>query len=216
MSTPKILACSIQNLTDARYFAAWEADWLIFGCDPTASDFVPPVQIAAMAEWVQGPAMAGAFGLQDALDIRLAASELNLGAIVADMATPLETLQEIEGFVPIFKEITLSPDDSTGHIDAQFRAFSAVSDAFILNTWKNRVRWQDLLGSRFWPLEWVRRCCTTYPIFIAIDALPSEYEEMMKALSLRGFCLRGGDEEKTGVKSFDELDDIILAIRGLA
>ena len=27
MSTPKILACSIQNLTDARYFAAWEADW---------------------------------------------------------------------------------------------------------------------------------------------------------------------------------------------
>lgn len=214
MSTPQILACNIQNLTDARYFAAWEADWLVFGCDPAASDFVPPLQIAAIAEWVQGPAMAGTFGLQDALDIRLIASELKLKAIVADMATPVETLREIEGFIPVFKEIVLSPDDSTAHIESQLRTFSAVSDAFILNAWKNRVSWQDLLSSRFWPLPWVQQCCTAHPVFIAIDALPSEYGDMVQRLSPKGFCLRGGDEEKTGFKSFDELDDIIQEIRG--
>jgi phosphoribosylanthranilate isomerase len=215
MSTPIILACSIQNLTDARYFAAWEADWLVFGCDPGAPDFVPPVQIAAMAEWIQGPAIAGTFGVQDALDIRLTASELNLGAIVADMAVPLETLREIEGFIPIFKEITLSPDDSAAYIEAQFQAFSAVSDAFILNAWKNRIGWQDLLSSRFWPLAWIQHCCAAYPVFIAIDALPSEYGEIHKWLAPKGFCLRGGDEEKTGLKSFDELDDSIQEIRNL-
>ena len=47
---PKIIAANITNLTDARYFAAWEVDFLLFDLDVISLQ-----QVDEIREWVSGP-----------------------------------------------------------------------------------------------------------------------------------------------------------------
>ncbi|MEO0734260.1 MAG: hypothetical protein AAFZ52_15600 [Bacteroidota bacterium] len=54
LATP-VLASGITHLTDARYFAAWEVDYLAFplgGDDGITWDY-----LNALREWVEGPAI---------------------------------------------------------------------------------------------------------------------------------------------------------------
>ncbi len=51
----KLIAIAINNLTDARYFAAAGCDWI--GFDMSAESPLTVDHIAAFAEWVEGPKM---------------------------------------------------------------------------------------------------------------------------------------------------------------
>ena len=50
---------SITNLTDARYFSAWEVEWLGFNLSQGEENAISPLQVAAMREWVEGPKIVG-------------------------------------------------------------------------------------------------------------------------------------------------------------
>ena len=70
MLKTKILAGSITNLTDARYFAAWEVEWMGFNLNASEETFMPPAQVMAIKEWVEGPNILGEFGLHSAEEIK--------------------------------------------------------------------------------------------------------------------------------------------------
>jgi len=46
----KVKASQITNLTDARYFAAWEVEWLGFNFDEGSAHYIPPVEMKAIKE----------------------------------------------------------------------------------------------------------------------------------------------------------------------
>ena len=49
---------------------------------------------------------------------------------------------------------------------------------------------------------------------IDIDLTKEDLKMMLDTLPYFGIILRGGDEEKTGVKSFEELDEIFEILEG--
>ena len=57
MLKTKIKANSITNLTDARYFAAWEVEWLGFNLNPGES--IALQQVPAIKDWVDGVKIVG-------------------------------------------------------------------------------------------------------------------------------------------------------------
>ncbi|NJN34709.1 MAG: hypothetical protein HC817_11125 [Saprospiraceae bacterium] len=57
----KIKANAITNLTDARYFAAKEVEWLSFNFIENAPDYIEPMRARAIFEWVEGPKILGEF-----------------------------------------------------------------------------------------------------------------------------------------------------------
>ena len=52
-----VIALSINNLTDARYFAALGVDWLGFNINPASESYINAEQLKEIIDWVEGPSM---------------------------------------------------------------------------------------------------------------------------------------------------------------
>ena len=60
-----IKAGSITNLTDARFFAAYDVDYIGFCFDPVSPDYISPQNALAIKGWISGPKIVAEFVNQD-------------------------------------------------------------------------------------------------------------------------------------------------------
>lgn len=60
-----IKAGSITNLTDARFFAAYEVAYLGFCFDPQSPNYISPQTASAIKGWIHGPKIVAEFANQD-------------------------------------------------------------------------------------------------------------------------------------------------------
>ena len=85
MLKTRIKASQVTNLTDSRYFAAREVEWLGFNLDAGTENFIHPQNIKAIKEWLEGPKIVGEFGMQDSNEIKAAIDFLGLDVIQVGM-----------------------------------------------------------------------------------------------------------------------------------
>ena len=97
MLKTKIKASKVANLTDARYFAAWEVDWLGFSFDPASDAYVDPKKMLAMRGWIEGPKIVGEFGVATVDSIREAYDILNLDMVQVGPFQGANVLGLLEG-----------------------------------------------------------------------------------------------------------------------
>lgn len=210
-----VKASAVTNLTDARYFAAWEVKWLGFCLDPASGHYIQPQQAAAIREWIDGPLIAGEFNLQSADEIRTAIDWLKLDAVQVGMLTEVETLIDLQSPVPVIKEIVVERDAREDAIGEYLRHFAPYAGIFLLNFTKNGISWQAIkAGAAPVSLPALREWCRTLPVLLSIDLHPGIIDDLLQHLPVLGLSIQGGEEEKTGFKSFDELDAILEALEG--
>lgn len=206
----KIKASAISNLTDARYFAAFEVEWLGFQLDPAAEHYVQPQVVKAIREWVDGVKIVGEFEMQSAADIQTAMDMLQLDAVQVGMLTPAETLIELRSQQPVIKEIVIETNSSITDLQEMMDLFAPHCAWFLLNFDKNGISWDQLqMGLPDLQLRDVQSLCAQYPILLSLDLKPEALPQVMDQLSPAGFSFTGGEEEKVGYKSFDELDELL-------
>nr|MBP9078059.1 hypothetical protein [Haliscomenobacter sp.] len=167
----------------------------------------------AIKEWVEGPAIAGIAGLQSATEILPLCRDLSLGAVVAPMALSLETQQELSAFLPVFKEIVVEPASTEENLEIFLESFAPWTAYFVFNLSKNQMTQEVFSQERPLSGTWLAAICARYPILIHADLEASILKDILNTLHPAGFCLQGGDEEKTGFKSFDQLDELLEIIR---
>ena len=190
MLKTKVIANSITNLTDARYFAAWEVNWLGFCFDESNESHITPQAMFAMKEWVDGVQFLGEFQGSDAANILDHVEKLGLEAVQLDELTGVDVLMELQD-VLVFKEINISADTDEDFIYNLLKQFSPYCAHFIFKI-ENKIP------------TWAAELADTYSIWIEGN-LP--IEKVMDS-NFQGICLKGGMEEKVGFKSFDELDEV--------
>lgn len=209
MLKTKIKASQITNLTDARYFAAWDVSWLGFCLDANTDYFMPPANVAAIKEWVEGPKIIGEFGLQTATEIRALVDTLELDAIQLGMLVGEDVLEQLDG-ISIFKEIVLENLDSMqSDINFHLDKFEAYIDTFILVFDKNKLSFSDWTETN---IDYLADICTKKNIILVMDFVAPELDDLLQKIQPLGLQVKGGEEEKVGFKSFDELDDIFEAL----
>ena len=195
-----IKASRITNLTDARYFAAKEADFLGFNLEEGTEGYLDPVYMKAIREWVEGPKIVGEFSRADSSVIREAARFFGLDAVQVTGAYAAR-LAELEGL-----ELIMQLDGAQDH-------------ASLLQTFgvtRGQVAWYlvflkpgmpDPEETAFW-----KKCCADYPVLLEADVPEAQWPDFLAELRPAGLGLTGGDEEQVGVKSFDEIDLIFEAL----
>lgn len=189
-------ASRITNLTDARYFAARAVQYLGFNLEEGTEGFLDPLYMRAIREWVEGPKIMGEFSRSPAAVVREAASFFGLDAVQVTQSAGLPDLAGLE----VFFEVTLPAVPAETELLARLRQLAPQVGHFVLNFTENEVDWR--LNADFW-----RSLCTEFPILLHLDVPTSGLREALETLQAAGLVLRGGEEEKVGVKSFDELEE---------
>lgn len=212
MLRTKILAGSITNLTDARYFAAMGVEWMGFNLNPGDDSFLPPLQVQAIKEWVEGPAILGEFNLQSVEEINKLTQDLELDGIQLGMFSTLDTLQALETDLPVIKEIIVEPNASRGSIDGVLQDFGPHVQFFLLDFSKNNWTSEALEEGAEINWAYIQQLCERYSILLHLGFDAQTILSIMEDLDQSGLKVVGGTEEKVGYKSFDELDELLEAL----
>lgn len=185
----KVIATDIKNLTDARYFAAWGVDVMCYDIDPDSPGSLSLAEFAEIANWVEGPETgitAGGLSLPATIDqTDVSVDHLIIGPYIDRSAIPAEISR-------IYRIATLSdiPEDESQIIIALDRRFTDLPEVQIASIRAHAEAKEVYLDGAF-----------------SVADLP-----LMQDLGVTGIILKGGEEEKVGYKSFEELDDLLEAI----
>lgn len=209
MLKTKVKVGAITNLTDARYFAAREVEWLGFDCSAGSETYLSPEQILAIEEWVDGVKFVGEFNIEPLEEIKAAITELRLDAVQLGMAAAPDTIRSLSTNISVIREIVPDYYHSDDDLREQFAATPQGVSYLILNLEKNGFTWTDLAEGAPFSLSAIQELCKTYPVLLALNYEPHELTAILDALPVQGLHLSGGTEEKVGVKSFDELDEML-------
>lgn len=208
MLKTKVKASAVTNLTDARYFAAREVEWLGLPLGQGAESNVAPAAAKAFVEWVDGVKIVGEFGFSDAAEIQEMHEYLWFDAVQVGMFTPLEELMKLERLA-IIKEVIFEKSASEKELAEHLSTYAARCDYFLLNFEKTGITWEDVKAGQPFSVEALRALCEKYQVILAMDFSPENLPEILTQINPHGLNLTGGEEEKVGFKSFDELDEIL-------
>lgn len=211
MLRTKVKASAVTNLTDARYFAAREVEWLGIPLGPGMENPVAPAAAKAFIGWVDGVKIVGEFGFTDAAEIQAMHEYLWFDAVQAGMFTPLEELMKLEG-LSIIKEVVFEKNAGENALAEHLRKYTACCDCFLLNFVKTGITWEDVKNGQPFSTGVLRAACEKYQVILAMDFTPENLDEILEQITPHGLELTGGSEERTGFKSFDQLDDILDAL----
>ena len=200
----KIKASHITNLTDARYFAAKEVEWLSFNFTEKTDNYIEPMRARAMFDWVEVPHIVGEFDGFDAEAVNFYAENWGVKAVEVGATTEVFDLKSDY----ILKKIVVNTATTAKILRGQLAPFTNIVAAFELDFEDNKVSFSDLKNGRH-PLSIndLLGLFEDFKIVLNIDFPLVELEDIL-ALNPFGLSLKGGEEERVGVKSYDELDDI--------
>jgi phosphoribosylanthranilate isomerase len=189
-----IKASRITNLTDARYFAAKEVDFLGFNLEEGTEGYLDPMYMKAIREWVEGPKITGEFSRASTAYVREAVTFFGLDAVqvTAKYAMQVADLQGIE--------VILEVDASVGFSTSDLQSLSPFVSYFLLKldgTQLSVPNLREQLSESLLP-----------KILLQTDATAEQLAELLEVLKPAGLSLVGGEEEQVGVKSFDEIEAI--------
>lgn len=192
-------ASAIRNLTDARYFAARDVDYLGFCIDEGAPAYLDPVYMRAIREWVEGPRIVGEFPLANPEVVAEAAAFFGLDAIQTPWPAnriPGENFEKIA---------TLS----AGMSESEARAIldSGATLYVLYDAPKSVID----LRAAFW-----REAFRTRRILVHYEDAPTLLDEWRRDYAISGLSVSGDEEEQVGVKSFEELDELFETLESLA
>lgn len=211
MLKTKVKASQVTNLTDGRYFAAWEVEWVGFNFELGTDTYVDIQKMKEIRNWLEGPKFVGEFGLTNAETIRETAIFLELDFVQINHFTEVEVIKAIAD-IPIIKEVLVLKDMDNSNIQDTIRTFNPYVQHFLLDFTKNGISWEEIKNDECLDFNILKQICQEFSIILSVDLTTDNLTEVMETLNPYGLNLTGGEEEKVGYKSFDDIDEIIEAL----
>jgi len=202
-----IKASNISNLTDARYYAAWTVKWLGLDLRASAEQPLSLEAVKTIKDWIEGPVIVGEM---DILDFEVAKSTidyLSLEAIQVGMFTPVPFLQSLQDYT-IIQEVIIDASMTFTALNTHITTYFDVVDYFLLDFEKNGLTWEALQNNSSFSIEQLQALCRRQQIILSIACKATEIEVLLAKLQPYGLSIKGGEEEKVGFKSFDEVDEL--------
>lgn len=197
-----IKASRITNLTDARYFAAKEVDFLGFNLEEGTEGYLDPMYMKAIREWVEGPKIVGEFSRSPVPHIREAAAFFGLDAVQVTESYSAQ-LADFEHF-PVVLEVQANELRPDFDIERLFGEASPFVTCFLLKISPALLVLPEAL---FW-----KKLLKQHPVLLQMDGKAKQALTILEKMQPAGLSLIGGSEEQVGVKSFDEVEAIFEAL----
>lgn len=207
MLTTTVKASSISNLTDARYFAAWHVDWLGFDLTANGLSVLSLPEVKEIKDWIEGPKIVGELEVLEIAQSQQIIDFLSLKYIQVGMHTPVEYLNSLT-VDSIIKEVVIEPTTTFEALGSHLSTYFDYVDYFLINFDKNNLDWMTIENGTILTIAQLQEICEQYEVFLSIDFIPTNIKKILATIQPLGISVKGGMEEKVGLKSYDELDEV--------
>lgn len=197
----KIKLGNVTNLSDARYAAAVGINYIGFCFDPSAQNYIAPIKAKEMIDWITGSYIVAEFGEQSFNEIN-DISEL-LGVNVIELNNRLLPDELLAFGKPIIKKIDVSVF-SFEQVKKEIESYRQACDVFHLYASGH----EQLLNA-----DQLKELCSNHQIIWGFDVQLDTMMEVIETYAPFAFNISGGQEEKAGIKDFDELNELLDVIR---
>lgn len=190
----------ITNLSDARYAAAAGFQYMGFCFDPTSKDFLLPIKAKEIIEWTSGSYTVGEFGEQDLDEIKELSELLQMDVVALNNSILPDELPQIGK--PIIKMVNV---DVMGPVELanELCAYAPYADAFQLNGELPIAGREDEL----------MEACLQYKIIWNLPFSVTQINDVVQRYNPYAINISGGDEEKTGIRDYDELNAMLELLK---
>lgn len=203
-----VKAAAISNLSDARFFAAqYSVEWMGFCLDENSDSYMPPHIIKAMKEWIEGPKIVGEMGMCDEATLMELVQDLGLEAVQLPMFS-LVDVAKINKQIPVIQEIVIEKEMTSAQLAEKVNNFSDKATMLLLDFEKNAWTFTELIRNQEISIELLQRICQKNEVIISLNANAKQWQAIISSINPKAISLKGGEEERVGYKSFDELNEI--------
>lgn len=203
-----VKATAISNLSDARFFAAqYSVEWMGFCLDEGSESYMPSHLIKAMKEWIEGPKIVGEMGMCDEETLLNKVKDLDLKAVQLPMFSLVDAAK-INQQVPVIQEIVIEKEMTAAQLQQQVNEFSSKASMLLLDFEKSGWSFTELVRSQEISIELLQRICQKNKVIINLNANAKQWQAIIQSINPMAISLKGGEEERVGYKSFDELNEI--------
>ncbi len=200
-----VKAARIRHLTDARYFAVF-AEWVGFPLIAQDPKSLSPTTARELMGWLSGVRFVGEFDHSPIEHINAYINELKIDTIEVTQHTSLIGLSPMVSSV--MRRIPFDHLTDIAALDTWLADNHRATSAFVFD-WTNNDPPEWIYQTAPETANYLRRWCTQYQILFQ---LPFEIEIMQTIIAdFRpfGIELSGSDEQQIGLKTFDELNELV-------
>lgn len=202
MFKPFIKAGHLENLTDARYFAAKDVAWLGFYLDPNDPGSITFQELSAIREWIEGPKIIAEVGFLGFDAERIMSQLSGVDGIQISGFTQLDRSMLGEGQV-VIREFVV---ETNGELPAGLSVLQK-DEILLLDLERNRVTPESLGITYAAYLDWLRTLTGGGVEYILdVPFTGEELHRFVGEFKPWAIQLKGSEEEKVGYKSYDEID----------
>jgi len=203
--TTKLKFGEVDNLSDARFAAGSEANFIGFSCDPMNDFYVEPENLKEITSWIDGVGIVGEFGDQDLDEIKQAIKDFNLDYVQLNETNHYFPLEKLKG--QIIQNIDLI--DYRGAEDVRFFIEDSYTNiTYYMLSLYDEEEMEEFLGNAD-NKKFVKDICQDLNVFLNFPFTPDNIEEIVETYKPYGINIYTGGEEKTGYKDFDSLIEMV-------
>ena len=207
----QIKAGFISNLSDARYFAPL-AEWIGLNVDTGETGYIDLEKAAEIISWLSGPAIVAECGEADENAVNEILQTLPEVSFIQSRIT-LNKDKLIRPETGIIRHIVLDELWTSDSLLTCIVHEESQTAYFLLDC--HHYSWEDLKkssSSNGISLPFLKDLLEQYSIILDMPFSPETLTEIIHTLPLKYLQLKGGEEEKTGIRSFEELDSLLAVL----
>ena len=208
MLATKVLASGITHLTDARYFAAWEVDFLAFPIGEGVGEAISWDYLNALREWVEGPEIVAELGvIDDGQQWMTVLQAQKIKTVLLSEDTTNDTAEVLqEAGIKVIRQIIIDQFQKAYDVESTISELPA-TDLFLLQ-FEDWVTYTDVAEGSVLSLEALDNIAKSSPCLLQLNLGDQDPIAIKDQHPIAGFAVRGSSEEKVGYKSFDDLDGL--------
>ncbi len=201
----KIKANSINNLSDGRYFSTF-AEWVGFNFNPNSTQSVDIATAKEIAGWLHGPRIVGEFDDQPLTRINEVAEALQLDTVQTDIDLDYTKLHP--NISTIIKRVVIDDTIDADRLESILMSGTGIA-YFLLDFVEKNSLWKDIEKHQALKPAFLQELCEEYRIILALPFTSQNVLSIVEQTQPFAIALASGQEEKVGIRAFDELTAII-------
>lgn len=198
-------ASKIRHLTDARYFSARGASILGFHLETGTPDFIRPEAVSAITEWVDGVEFCGEFSHSDVDQMLHLGNLLNIKYLQLPPFFNRDHIQRLSDF-KVIRQLVLQKESQFEEIRTIIEEEAHQVAAFELNF---AAAGLDPFSFELINPDQLNELLQLQQIFLNAVFRLDSIANIKKLELIPGLTFSGSNEEKTGLKSFENVDFIL-------